>query len=277
VRTLARARAELLADVAVDALVDEARLTPKPALVDARGSGAHDDLDLERMLASAHALRETFLRIAQAAEEAPIDAALRARVGAIGRDGERAMLQATGGANAHRGAIWALGLLVAAAAQVQRNEIDAVTARAAAIAAIDDIAPDARQRHGAHARARYRVGGAVGQAQAGFPAIREHALPALRGARARGAPETHARVDALLALIAVLDDTCLLHRGGRKALAVAQRLARETLACGGLQTALGRERFDALERALLGHHASPGGAADLLAATLFLDRIASAR
>lgn len=272
-----RARAELLADVAVDALVDEARLTPKPALVDARGSGAHDDLDLERMLASAHALRETFLRIAQAAEEAPIDAALRARLGAIGRDGERAMLQATGGANAHRGAIWALGLLVAAAAQVQRNEIDAVTARAAAIAAIDDIAPDARQRHGAHARARYRVGGAVGQAQAGFPAIREHALPALHDARARGAPETHARVEALLALIAVLDDTCLLHRGGRKALAVAQRLARETLACGGLQTALGRERFDALERALLGHHASPGGAADLLAATLFLDRIASAR
>ena len=33
--------AERLADLAVDALIDEADLSPKPALVDRRGNGAH--------------------------------------------------------------------------------------------------------------------------------------------------------------------------------------------------------------------------------------------
>ena len=33
--------AEQLADLAVEALIDEVELSPKPALVDRRGSGAH--------------------------------------------------------------------------------------------------------------------------------------------------------------------------------------------------------------------------------------------
>jgi malonyl CoA-acyl carrier protein transacylase len=46
-------RALQLADLAVDVLIAEALLTPKPALVDLRGSGAHRDLDLTRLLRSA--------------------------------------------------------------------------------------------------------------------------------------------------------------------------------------------------------------------------------
>ena len=42
-----------LADLAVDALIDEADLSPKPGLVDRRGSGAHTDLHLGLMHASA--------------------------------------------------------------------------------------------------------------------------------------------------------------------------------------------------------------------------------
>lgn len=45
--------AERLADMAVDALIDEADLSPKPALVDRRGNGAHRDLHLGLMHTSA--------------------------------------------------------------------------------------------------------------------------------------------------------------------------------------------------------------------------------
>ena len=41
---------------------------------------------------------------------------LRERLALIGRHAEHAMLRATGGSNSHKGAIWALGLLVSAAA-----------------------------------------------------------------------------------------------------------------------------------------------------------------
>ncbi|MDX1368017.1 triphosphoribosyl-dephospho-CoA synthase, partial [Pseudomonas sp.] len=40
---------ECLADLAVEALIDEADLSPKPGLVDRRGSGAHSDLHLGLM------------------------------------------------------------------------------------------------------------------------------------------------------------------------------------------------------------------------------------
>lgn len=108
---------ECLADLAVDALIDEAELSPKPALVDRRGNGAHADLHLGLMQASALSLWPCFKEMADAAQRhGRIDARLRGVLGQLGRDGEAAMLRTTEGVNTHRGAIWALGLLVAAAA-----------------------------------------------------------------------------------------------------------------------------------------------------------------
>ena len=68
------------AQAAVQVLVAEAELTPKPALVDRRGSGAHDDLSLELLLRSAGTLGETFEAVALAARGAPLDATLRERL-----------------------------------------------------------------------------------------------------------------------------------------------------------------------------------------------------
>ncbi len=261
-----------LADLAVTSLIEEAELTPKPALVDARGSGAHRDLDLPLMRRSAHALRPTFLALAAASIQQHPSAALREELARIGRRGERAMLDATGGTNTHRGAIWALGLLVAAAASVGAEAgAETLCATAGAIARYPDRRAHARTTNGSRACIRHGVGGARGQAMAGFPHVVEFALPTLRSTRARGAPEGVARLDALLAVMAALDDTCLLHRGGQAALAAAQEGAATVLALGGTGTSWGRAALIKLEQALLAHNASPGGSADLLAAALFLD------
>src|SRR5580658_9005067 len=105
-----------LSTLAVSSLIEEAELTPKPALVDRRGNGAHHDLDLARLRRSAQSLRDGFADIARAAAVEKPSLQMREQIGRIGRDMERRMLAATDGSNAHRGAIWALGLLVAAAA-----------------------------------------------------------------------------------------------------------------------------------------------------------------
>ncbi len=264
-----------LSTFAVSALIEEAELTPKPALVDRSGNGAHHDLDLTLLRRSARSMQEGFADIARAAaiENRPLR--LREQIGRIGRVMEQRMLVATEGANAHRGAIWALGLLVAAAAQC-RSERNAtrIAIVAAALARLPDrFAVPVRLSHGEQARLRFGAAGARGEAEAAFPHALCAGLPTLRSARERGVPESLARLDALMAIMASLDDTCLLHRGGLAALAAAQAGARAVLAAGGTAAPQGLNRLHRLHFELMALWASPGGSADLLGVTLFLDRL----
>jgi triphosphoribosyl-dephospho-CoA synthase len=261
----------------VEALIDEVTLAPKPGLVDMRSRGAHHDLDWKLMCVSALALQPTFVELARAGIETQPLLALRERIGAIGRDGEARMLDATGGVNTHRGAIWALGLLVTAAAREPSDLApQAVAARAGSIAGVQDRhAPAITGNKGEQACLDYNVGGARGQAQAGFPHVVDVALPELVRSRLRGDSETAARLNALLAVMATLDDTCVLARGGPGALAEMQDGARRVLEQGGAAALAGRRQLKALDRRLVELHVSPGGAADLLAAALFLDRLRS--
>jgi len=266
------ALADHLADLAVEALLDEADLSPKPGLVDRRSSGAHHDMSLALMHASALALWPCFKHMAQAAlQHGAITLALRADLGRIGREGEAAMLATTGGVNTHRGAIWALGLLVAARALGGQADARALASRAGRIALLDDPASPAQHSHGSQVRQRHGVGGAREQAQLGFPVVIDHGLVQLRRSRSAGCSEPHARLDALLAIMATLADTCVLWRAGTEGLHAVQQGARAVLAGGGSASLAGRRQLRRLDAQLLQLNASPGGAADLLAACLFLD------
>ncbi len=248
--------AERVAGLAVAALHAEIDLTPKPGLVDRRGPGAHHDMSAALLHDSADCLYAPLLECARAGAGLAAGTALRARIGIIGRTGEAAMLAITRGVNTHRGALWALGLLSTAvgAGAASTAEILATAAQLARIA--DPAAPPPTPSHGAIARRRYGATGALGQAQSGFPTVTEHGLPALRA----GGPTR-----ALLALMAHLDDTCLLHRGGRAGLSDVQRAARAVLN--------GTGSFDDLDRLCATRGLSPGGSGDLLAVTLFLDAL----
>jgi triphosphoribosyl-dephospho-CoA synthase len=262
-----------IADLAVAALHQEADLTPKPGLVDGRGAGAHDDMTLDMLHDSAEALHGAFAECAGAARTLDPGTELRALVGVIGRVGEQLMLTVTGGVNTHRGALWALGLLSAGAAR--GGGIAEITGFAGRLASIPDpaLVGGRSTSHGANARRRFGARGAVGEAQAGFPHVTRYALPTLRQARACGADEDTARLDALLSLIAHLDDTCVLHRGDRRGLRAVQAGAAAVLRAGGSQTPIGRTRFEALDLLCVNRRLSPGGSGDLLSATLFLDAL----
>jgi len=267
--------AEHLADLAVDALIDEADLSPKPALVDRRGSGAHSDLHLGLMHASALSLWPMFKDMAEAAVTfAEIGQPLREALGRIGREGEAAMLRTTEGVNTHRGAIWALGLLVTAAALEPDNcSAGQLTLRAAKLALIEDRNVVARHSHGAQVAQRYGAMGAKEQAQLGFPAVMQKGLPQLQCSRANASGEQNARLDALLAIMTTLADTCVLYRSGLEGLNAMQQGAQRVLDAGGSASLAGRRRLHELDQQLLQLNASPGGAADLLAACLFIDSL----
>jgi triphosphoribosyl-dephospho-CoA synthase len=264
-----------LADHAVRALIDEAVLTPKPGAVDAKDNGSHKDMNLAMLVASAHSLAQAFTELAEIGAAIPIGPDLRRAVGAVGRAGELSMLEATGGINTHRGALWAIGLLVTAAAATPGGSAEPIASAAGGIARItDDALPPQPLSHGQRSRRSYGVRGAVGQAQQGFPDVVQVALPTLRARRPSCGPRC-AQLDALLAVMAGLDDTCVLHRAGLDGLRRTHAGAARVLALGGSSTRRGHRALLRLGRELTSRHISPGGSTDLLACAIFLDHVAA--
>jgi triphosphoribosyl-dephospho-CoA synthase len=268
-----------MARLARQALIAEVELTPKPGLVDRRGAGAHTDLSLTSMRRSALAIEPYFFQMARLCRGSHPSQTMREQLALMGRRAERAMLEATGGSNSHKGAIWALGLLVSAAATRDPHNVSAsqVAMTAKVIASFEDRAIPRLVSHGDTVAKRYGVAGARGEALRGFPHVVDVALPMLRWKRRNGASEQVARLDTLLSIMSRLDDTCLLYRGGESALAAAQEGAAAIEKAGGAATALGRQHLLQLDCRLLDLQVSPGGSADLLAAALFLDAVERGR
>ncbi|WP_242341317.1 MULTISPECIES: triphosphoribosyl-dephospho-CoA synthase MdcB [Anaeromyxobacter] len=267
--------AHAIGEAAVAALHEELEAEPKPGLVTPRDRGAHRDMDARTFRASIAALRGYFHAVARAGTEGASLAALRP----LALDAEARMLHATGGVNTHRGAIFSLGLLTAAAGRLAAARApfgpaalrDAV--RRGYGAAILRELPAPVASHGAIAGRRHGVGGARAEAAAGFPHLFDVALPALRASLLRGASREAAAVQCLLSAIAVLPDTNLLYRGGAAGLTFARAAAQLFLARGGVHRSGWREHARALHRAFVGRDLSPGGSADLLAAALFVERL----
>ena len=263
-----------LSKLAVDSLIEEAKLTPKPGLVDSDNSGAHTDLNLRLMIKSAKALEETFRKIAYVSYLQEPNQLLREQVAEIGRMGEQEMFQATDGVNTHKGAIWALGLLISGAAMSkEETDTEEIVLLASKLACFPDSKYEPVPTNGSRVSKKYGVQGARGEAQQGFPHIIDKALPTLRESRQRGVLEQLARVNALLSIMTNLDDTCILHRGGTEALAITKKQAANILDKGGVSSNEGWALLQELDKKLVSLNASPGGSADLLAATLFLDRL----
>jgi triphosphoribosyl-dephospho-CoA synthase len=270
----ARSFQEHIAALAECCLRLEIETWPKPGLVSHIDTGSHTDMDADMFRRSASVLRPYFVEMVDAGMRDASMSVLRK----IGLRAERAMLRATGGVNTHRGAIFGMGLLCAAAGSREGGHADSqmllgvyVNRRWSKDILAGPRLPDS---HGEMAGSRYGAGGARQEAAQGFPCVYQIGLPALRDA-ARLAPGNAeaARVHACFALIAALEDTNLLHRGGLDSLRFAQQAARSFLDQGGVGHDDWLGCAEAIHHAFVERRLSPGGAADLLAMSLFVSEL----
>jgi triphosphoribosyl-dephospho-CoA synthase len=270
--------AELIAREASRALSRELAAWPKPGLVSPIDNGSHRDMDAAMLQASIDVLHPFFAELARAGRKDVGMNPLRA----IGLRAETAMLAATGGVNTHRGAIFGLGLLCAAAGEVAEISTEGV---AVSPVRLGDVvmrrwAAEIRRgpiplfSHGAAALRRYGAGGARTEAAGGFRSVYEVGWPALRQGRSLQPDDPDAGpVQACFALIATVCDTNLLHRGGADGMRYAAEAATSFLSRGGVAGADWRARAAAVHAAFVTRRLSPGGCADLLATTLFVDAL----
>lgn len=264
-----------IARAAVRSLYDELVLYPKPGLVSLVDSGSHDDMDAATFMRSLFSLRRYFFRIALAGAAAAPFSELRQ----LGIAAEHRMLAATGGVNTHRGAIFSLGLLCAAAARCKALGLPSTAAAIRTMLlrewamglALHAVAGGAT--HGLAMSARHGAGGAREEAALGLPSVFIVALPALRQAHADTGCWERARIQALFALMARVSDTNVYYRGGATGAALVRLLARRFIDRGGVGRIDWLRYATACHRIFTQRRLSPGGAADLLAATCLLHRL----
>ena len=265
-----------LAEAAVTAMRDELQAYPKPGLVSPVDSGAHADMDFDLMCRSANSLLQPFASLAAAGRFA---GSFEQHLMPLGIEAERGMLAVTGGVNTHRGAIFSVGLTVAAVARAQTGSTS--PSPAAVRAALRETWGDALDAHAARSDeashgglVRRRTGrdGARREAARAFPAVFETGLPAYRHAREAGLEDNAAGIQTLFALMSSIDDTTVLYRGGLEAASFVRQSAAEFLAEGGCHQSGWFEKAEALHRAFIARNLSAGGCADLLACTLLVSR-----
>ena len=263
--------AEAIAAIAVRCLLRELETWPKPGLVSHVDSGSHSDMNFGTFKRSATAIKPYL----QALAEAGAKGCGMGRLRIIGLEAEVEMFAATGGVNTHRGAIFGLGLLCAAAGAKAAGLADPTMPLGDVVTKLWSRnildGPVLLHSHGDAALRIYGAGGARAEAAQGFPSVYEIGLPALQQGALMAAGDTEAaRVQACFALIASLEDTNLLHRAGMSGLRYAQRAARDFLDDGGVGTRSWRERANVVHQSFVTRRLSPGGSADLLAMTLFI-------
>lgn len=285
--------ASALGHMAKLSLEGEARLTPKPGLVDSANTGAHKDMDLDTFLVSAKALEPYFVAYAEVGLclGSADAAALADEVRRIGIDAEKAMFAATGGINTHKGAnftfaliLAAAGALIAGCAEVPFKPEDTaqlftlVSTMGATL--LDHDTCELLQHttessmelsHGQRIYLAQGLKGVRGEAALGYPLMREVFLPYVRAERKSMATPESRRITllrALVKLMAELEDTNVVHRGGIEALE-AHRVYCQNLDAQNLGAEDLVRTLDAYNKELVATNVSPGGAADLLSLGIF--------
>ena len=266
-----------LATAAVTALRDELAAYPKPGLVSLVDSGSHADMDFALMCKSADSLLQPFASLATAGRQAR---SFETTLMPIGIEAERGMLAATGGVNTHRGAILSMGLIVAAIARTHATPggsspeaIQGTLRRQWGDALAAHAARDGESAsHGALVQQRTGQVGARREAALAFPGVFQAGIPAYRHARRTGLDANATSVHALFALMAVVDDTTVLYRGGLDAGSFVREAAAAFLAEGGCHQAGWFGKAERLHRSFVERNLSAGGCADLLACTLLVAR-----
>ncbi|MBP2664021.1 MAG: citG [Firmicutes bacterium] len=269
---------------AVEAMLMEAACTPSPGLVDRDNAGAHQDMDFFTFLMSSSALAGTMLRCAAAGyQHQGLLQDLLPVLRNVGKDGERQMLHATGGVNTQKGLVFLLGILTAATAYATKQSPGIAAYQILDIAAAissgiveRELAPlvlgqaNSKLTAGEKLYLQYGVTGIRGEVEAGIPSIREYGLPVLTAALKQGLSLNDALVHTLMSLMTVVQDTTILNRHGMEVLLTVQNQAKHIIAQGGMLSGEGRKQISALDQNFIERNISPGGVADLLAATYFL-------
>lgn len=264
---------DFAAQMALQSLMYEVAVTPKPGLVDCANNGSHRDMDIFTFQRSIAALAPYFSECVRIGRNTrglkPCDTLSAMRF--CGKMAEGRMFAATNGVNTHKGAVFSMGLLCGALGRLDRSEWKSpekiLTVCADMSSELMGDFDNAENTIGQNLYREYGITGIRGQAAAGYPAVLNTGLPKLEEGLARGINFNESACAALLAMTAQTVDTNMIHRGGIEA---QRRKAEEIAALLEKEPFPKRETLEKLDKDFITENLSPGGCADLLSMTFML-------
>ncbi|MDO5022895.1 MAG: citrate lyase holo-[acyl-carrier protein] synthase [Eubacteriales bacterium] len=260
--------------IAQKALLMEALTSPKPGLVDRYNSGAHKDMDLNTFCISANALMPYLKKCAEEGIKCESPQNLMPILRNLGLLAEQQMYKATNGVNTHKGAIYGLGILCAAAGFLLFNEdkfnsdkLFEISSQIAKdeVKSIENLKGETAHTGGVEQYKKLGLLGARGEAKEGFPSVGNIALPTLKARLKKGESFNSAGVYTLIALMANVFDSNVIRRVGIKRQEELKKEAQSLIEKG-----FNMQDIIAFDNRLIEENISPGGCADLLSFTYFV-------
>lgn len=282
-----------LAIYAQQALLYEAVLFPKPGLVDPVDNGSHEDMDIFTLMDSISCLYSGFQKFALKGllwDGYPKE--LFQELRPIGIDLEKRMFKETKNVNTHKGAIFSMGIFLSAAGLVLQEYLDFndefpifeerdtekvfqfIKKMTKGLVAEDfkDVHHKKDLSHGEMLYLKYGFKGIRGEAEAGYPIIKKHILPKMRSQNKQLSLKIRLH-EILFMLMANVDDSNVVYRGGMEALDLVKKEASNFLKRENLTQENLDESISKINHLFVEKNISPGGSADLLSVSIFLGKL----
>ena len=261
-----------LSSLALNAILTEISLTPKPGLVDKLSNGSHSDMNFQTFISSSAAISQGFTELVRAGLTYTDHDLIKALpiIRKIGLEMETAMFDVTHGVNTQKGIIFLIGLCLFACGKIigQSNRFDKedfclVVKSVCKGLTCNELAnrPNSIKSHGEAVFKKYNFGGARSEAESGFRTVFEFGLPQIIDCD-RLNDETLTK--SFLAIATNNMDTNILYRSNFEVLSQFQNLCKITL------EDFTAENYSNLIDYCKKENISPGGSADLLAVTIFV-------
>lgn len=263
---------------ALAAMLYEVSSYPSPGLVSPVSHGAHKDMDYYTFIDSASVLQKYLLLCTESGFSEKNEKSIFADIREIGVQGEKDMFSRTHGVNTHKGMLFLMGISCAAAAKAIYDgknfcQIKSIIKKMTEGISRRELGNIENKvcTHGEKIYKLYGSKGIRGEVEKGLPIVFDGALGFYRNNS-----DLHKRerlVQTLIYIMQYCDDSTILYRHSMEVLEEVRYKASIILKSGGMRTEAGRHAIEKMDSEFSAAGISPGGSADLLAATVFFNDV----
>ncbi|WP_242859333.1 triphosphoribosyl-dephospho-CoA synthase [Caloramator mitchellensis] len=273
--------AKTTAQIIIEGMILEVISHPSPGLVSPFSNGSHRDMDYNTFLKSTAALSKymsEFVSIGYNYNEG-----LLQRIREVGILAEKDMFKATNGINTQKGILFLSALIGVAAGRCRRlgttldrynlSNIIKETTKGIVERELKSAYSKKDLTNGERLYIKYGVEGIRGEVENGLPTVIKYGLPEFEGALKSGLNINDSLINALIVIISKTDDTTILNRKGIAGLYFAKSMAKNAIYLGLMKSKIGRNYIEFMGKMFINKNISPGGSADLVAATYIIYKL----